>query len=99
MRFELTNGTLGRYCLTTWRHPHRNLPIFLEGTSLKINVQIIPKCKHTKRFFYRKILLIIVFNHKKRRHKDLSAIFMLFFFALYLFMGQCRNSRKLGILS
>ncbi len=21
MRFELTNGTLGRYCLTTWRHP------------------------------------------------------------------------------
>ena len=25
MRFELTNGTLGRYCLTTWRHPHGNL--------------------------------------------------------------------------
>jgi hypothetical protein len=22
MGFEPTDGTLGRYCLTTWRHPH-----------------------------------------------------------------------------
>ena len=25
MGFEPTNGSLGSYCLTTWRHPLRNL--------------------------------------------------------------------------